>query len=198
MFRSYSNTRQMATVVVRKHLSTRAHDTASRTMWSEMGNHNNWVRSNANSPEMNAKFQAILNANRKEMNASRKEMNANFQAMLNANNKEMNANFQAMLNANRKEMNADRKEMNAIFQSILTANAKTSGSSSSTYIGVVAVAISVVFAIAGLQERNFDRTTAEITPIKDKITQILIDSATNKEQNRNILDAINILQQSRK
>ena len=161
MFRSYLNTRQMATVVVRKHLSTRAHDTASRTMWSEMGNHNNWVSSNANSPEMNAKFQAILNANRKEMNA-------------------------------------DRKEMNAIFQSILTANAKTSGSSSSTYIGVVAVAISVVFAIAGLQERNFDRTTAEITPIKDKITQILIDSATNKEQNRNILDAINILQQSRK
>ena len=176
MFRSYLNTRQMATVVVRKHLSTRAHDTASRTMWSEMGNHNNWVSSNANSPEMNAKFQAILNANRKEMNASRKEMNANFQAMLNAN----------------------RKEMNAIFQSILTANAKTSGSSSSTYIGVVGVAISVVFAIAGLQERNFDRTTAEITPIKDKITQILIDSATNKEQNRNILDAINILQQSRK
>jgi hypothetical protein len=149
---------------------------------------------------MNANFQTMLNANSKEMNS-------NFQAMLNTNSKEMNANFQAMLNTNSKEMNANSKEINANFQAMLNANskemnanfqamlnAKPSGSSSSipyeACIAVAGVAFAVVFAISQLQERNFDRTTAEITPINDKIQLIQVDSATTKEQNTQMKEQI--------
>ena len=190
MFRSYLNTRQMATVVVRKHLSTRAR--------SEMGNHNNWVSSNANSPEMNANFQAMMNANfqammnayNKEINADRKEMNANFQAMINSYNKEMNAdrkemnaNFQAM-------MNADRKEMSANFQAMMNAK-PSSRISFEALIGIAGVTSAVVFGMVGLNQRIFDKITEENAPMKTDITQVKTDIIEIKKTNGLILNAIN-------
>ena len=156
MFRSYLNNRQIATVNVRKHLST----CAPRPLWSETGNHNFRLSSGTNTQATN--FQAILNANNKEMNA-------NFKAMSNANNKEMNANFQAMLNANNKD---------------LLLNFKPSASFSlEAVVGIAGVAVAVVIAFAGLQERTFDRTMAELSPMKEQITQILVNSATTNEKN---------------
>ena len=168
MFRSYLNTRQMATVVVRKHLSTRAR--------SEMGNHNNWVSSNANSPEMNANFQAMMNANfqammnayNKEINADRKEMNANFQAMMNADRKEMSVNFQAMMNA--------KPSSRISFEAL---------------IGIAGVTSAVVFGMVGLNQRIFDKITEENAPMKTDITQVKTDIIEIKKTNGLILNAIN-------
>lgn len=144
-------------------------------MWSETGNHNFRLSSGAN-------IQAILNANTQAMNANSK----NFQAMLNANNKEMNANFQAMLLK-------------------FEPSASSSSFSLEAVVGIAGVAVAVVIAFAGLQERTFDRTTAELSPMKEQITQILVNSATTNGQinaintaNGNILEAINKLKPPRK